>query len=140
MGIDLSGPGTQPPKEVHEKPLVEQINEIRAKANKPPLVEDPKLDQGAQAKVNDQVTRNYWAHHLPNEDTRQFLGALYPGRLTAENIAKCQTNDSQRVKDWVASPPHYAAMIGDYNEFGWAEKVNPADNNCVYTVTYFMKE
>jgi uncharacterized protein YkwD len=127
---------------VQEKPLLEQINAVRASVGKPALVEDPKLNQAAQMKVDDQVTRNYWKHHLDGEATFKFVSPLYPGQILPgdENLAKCQTSDSQRVDNWVHSPAHYAAMIGDFTAFGYAEKVNPKDNNCVYTVTYFLNE
>lgn len=122
-----------------EKPMLQQINRVRTEIGKPALTQDPKLDQAAFEKVSDQIDRHYWLHHLPGEDTRHFLIDKYPGKRVGENLAKCQTSDANRVRDWVNSPTHYAVMTGDFDAMGYAEKVNPADHNCVYTVMYFIK-
>jgi uncharacterized protein YkwD len=138
INLHKSGPVTidQPRQEA---PMIDQINEARAKAGKKAVVSDPKLTAGAEAKVTDQVSRNYWAHHLPGEDTRQFLVKDYPGKLIAENLAKCQKSDSSVIHDWTNSPSHYQAMVGDFDAMGYAQKVNPQDQNCIYTVMYFIK-
>lgn len=124
-----------------EQSLLELVNEVRAKDGKPALTEDPQLDASAQAKVDDQVARNYWSHKPPTGEGTFFLLYKIVGHkaTVAENIAKCQTTNKQRVNDWVHSPTHYEAMIGDYDKFGWAVAINPQDMNCTYTVTYFMK-
>lgn len=124
-----------------QKSMLEQVNDVRAQAGKLPVTEDAKLDAAAQAKVNDQINRNYWAHNLPGERIGQFVLQQYPQEKwqLGENLARCQTNDRDRVQQWVNSPDHYKTMIGDYSAMGYAEKVNPNDRNCVYTVMYFIK-
>jgi uncharacterized protein YkwD len=124
-----------------EKPLLIQINELRASVGKSPLAEDPKLDVAAQNKAADMIRQNTFEHQLPDGSSPfKYVYEQYPIHAAgAENLAKCQTSDSQRVNNWQNSPGHYQTMIGDFNRFGWAEQVNPRDN-CIWTVTYFYQE
>lgn len=148
-GIDFAGSGTKnqigdpAPTQIvtptAEPSLLDQVNAVRAKAGKPALVESAELDVAAQKKVDDQVARNYWDHHLPGENTFQFFPAAVHPYPLAENLAKCQKSDTQVVGDWVASPGHYSAMVGDYNQIGFAQEKNPRDSNCLYTVAEFRK-
>jgi uncharacterized protein YkwD len=140
--IALHKPGGVTITEVKpEAPMLDQVNEVRAKTGKKAVVHDPKLDEAAREKVDDQVNRNYWSHHLPGERIGQFVSPLYSSTTwkLGENIAKCQMSDTERIKDWANSPEHYATMVGDYDAMGYAERANPQDKNCVYTVMYFIK-
>jgi uncharacterized protein YkwD len=127
---------------IPEPSLLTQINQVRAKVNKSPLTEVSFLDQAAHLKDDDLVARHYRWHYYPGEDPDtawKFIRTVYSGHNpVAENLAWCQTSDSQRVKDWVASPPHYAAMIGDYSQWGTYTEVDPTDG-CQVTVNYFLR-
>lgn len=131
---------TAPPQTVT---MLTRINQVRAKAGKSPLLEDPRLDTAASQKTSDQIVRNYWEHTPPTGESpytftqQQFSSRGYTS--AGENIAKCFKSDDELVEAWVNSPKHYQTMINDFDAMGYAAQTNPRDGNCYYGVMEFVK-
>ncbi|MDQ0326553.1 uncharacterized protein YkwD [Rhodopseudomonas julia] len=98
------------------------VNEARAEASLPPLTLSETLNQAAQAHARDMLERNYYSHTTPEGRTvmdRYQAAGGNPGRLVAENIAKCSgcavPADAAAVADlhegWMQSPKHRANIL-----------------------------
>jgi uncharacterized protein YkwD len=125
------------PSPVAEKSELIQINEIRAAAGKPPVTENKTLDAAATAKAQDLATRHYQAHHLVDESTWRILIKYTEWGSAAENLLWCQPSTTAGVQWWVHSPTHYAAMIGDYTQWGTGKAFDD-QSKCWVEVNYFI--
>lgn len=103
------------------------VNKERVNAGLKPLVRDARLDASAQAKADDMVAKNYFAHYNPANN--EFVGNDYlmnPGlcSFSSENIVwvKYETpqEDNQEAVDWwMNSKPHREAILNpDYTSSG----------------------
>ena len=96
--------------------LLKLVNEERAKAGVPALVEDARLDQSAQRKTDDEVKYDYFGHVSPNDGRH---GYEYMNDISirckgiGENLVHSiyENTSISAVKSWIASPKHYEAMI-----------------------------
>lgn len=102
----------QPPTKAD---LLRLVNTERAKAHVAPLVDDPRLDQSAQRKADDEVKYNYFDHVSPHDGKQGYLYINDVGiscKTDAENLTEnIHDNTAKSAVDaWIASPTHHAAM------------------------------
>ncbi len=113
--------------------VLELTNGERKKEGLPALKRNNRLDISAQAHVVDMQERDFFSHTNPDglgpSDRIKKTGYLditienckcSGWRYTiGENIAKGQQTPEEAVRDWMASPPHRAAILSpDYTEIG----------------------
>jgi uncharacterized protein YkwD len=78
-----------------------------------PLKLNPELTAAAQAKANDLVSRDYWAHTAPDGTTPSTLvaSAGYPYQAAGENLAYGFGSASDIIKAWMNSPEHRRNLL-----------------------------
>jgi uncharacterized protein YkwD len=93
--------------------LLSATNQQRAGEQQSALTIDPQLSAAAQAKAEDMVARNYWAHDAPDGKTPwQFISAAgYQYQLAGENLAYGFSNAGDTVTGWMNSPTHRANIM-----------------------------
>lgn len=121
--------------------FIEQyVNNVRQAQGLQSLSHSALLEKSAQAKLNDMLSKDYFAHSSPEGlqpwDFMTEQGYRY---ITAgENLAKADYKDEQAVVNaWVDSPDHYQVMTGKkYCDIGIAvHKVKqPKDSPSLYVV------
>lgn len=103
--------------------LIELTNQERAAAGLNQLRSDSRLAAAAQAKANNMLQLQYWAHYGPNGETPwQFiLAAGYSYVYAGENLAK-GFNSSEAVHSaWMASQTHRENILKiGYQDIGIA--------------------
>ena len=109
--------------------LLEHTNAQRANNGLGPLGLNSKLNNSAQAKANDMVSKDYWSHNSPNGDAPWvfFDAAGYVYQKAGENLAYGFSTSSATVIGWMNSPSHRANILDQtYNEvgFGFANSPN----------------
>lgn len=90
------------------------INGARASAGLPALLEDPVLDRSAAEWSRFLAS----GQSLTHGDFNARISALYPGQAAGEDIAEGQPTPEAVVAAWMASPPHRANILGDFNRAG----------------------
>ncbi len=93
------------------------------------LTLNSKLNASAQAKANDMVAKDYWAHNTPSgqEPWVFFDAAGYNYQKAGENLAYGFSTSDATVIGWMNSPSHRANILdGSYTEvgFGFANSSN----------------
>jgi len=109
--------------------LLSQTNQDRTTDHENSLTLNTELAQAAQAKANDMVSNNYWAHVSPSGKTPWtfILASGYKYSQAGENLAYGFSSSSQVINAWMASPEHRANMLkSSYSDvgFGVAESSN----------------
>lgn len=101
--------------------LLSDTNQQRSQAGLPNLSENARLDQSAQAKAEDMIKRNYWAHVGPDgtQPWQYFSDAGYSYRSAGENLAYGFLTAGQTVDAWMNSPTHRANLLGNYRDVGF---------------------
>jgi hypothetical protein len=102
--------------------LLASTNADRVLDNEVPLTLNAELAAAAQAKANDMVSKDYWAHVSPNGTTPwDFItGAGYQYQAAGENLAYGFDNASQTVIGWMNSPEHRANILDvNYQNVGF---------------------
>ncbi len=89
--------------------LLDRTNSVRAKEGLPRLMLDPVLDGTAQKKCEDMARRDDFDHGSL-ESYWIMAGRRQHG--LAENLARSNESASTVVDKWVASPTHYANLVG----------------------------
>lgn len=119
---------------------INKINNLRSKAGKPPLAYNAVLEQSAYLKARDMVSNNYWGHYSPSgESFSDFIWRQSPdSQRVGENLARCFVTRQSAFEALVASPTHYAIMVGDFSTIGVSELANTNDG-CTYTILHFAK-
>lgn len=111
--------------------LLRQINNARTTNGVSSVSENSSLDKSAKLKLDDMVSRGYWAHNAP--DGTQWMSFIqqagYVYRAAAENLAYGQYKyypEQTIVNNWLNSSEHRQNMLnGTYTEIGIAfEKVS----------------
>jgi len=99
------------------------INKERARNGLDELKLNDKLNASAQLKANDMKEFDYWAHDNPNgtEPWHFFEVAGYEYKQASEVLAKNYDTPSKTIAGWIASPAHYAALMGEYTEIGFGQ-------------------
>lgn len=103
--------------------LVDLTNADRATASAVKLHVSPLLERTAQAKVNDMVTKGYFAHNSPEGVTpwHWFALAGYNYAYAGENLAIDFFDSADVEKAWMNSPLHRANIVnGTFTEIGIA--------------------
>ena len=109
--------------------LLSSTNSERAAANKSSLGLSAKLNSSAQAKANDMIQDNYWAHNSPDGKTPWywFDQAGYDYLVAGENLAYGFDTSSGVINGWMNSPSHRDNMLNSAFEqvgFGIANGSN----------------
>jgi hypothetical protein len=103
--------------------LLSATNANRMTAGEIALTLDPQLTAAAQAKANDMVTTNYWAHTSPNGKTPwDFIASSgYQYQSAGENIAYGFADAVSTEAGWMNSADHKANILNhDYSQVGFA--------------------
>jgi hypothetical protein len=102
--------------------LLEATNAQRSEAGVTTLSTDEQLNQAAQAKAEDMVTRNYWSHQTPegSEPWTFILNTDYDYLKAGENLAFGFDSSTDTVTGWMTSQTHRANLLdSDYQEVGF---------------------
>ncbi len=102
--------------------LLSNTNSQRTSNGLGALTINPKLNSSAQAKANDMVSKDYWAHESPNGDQPWvfFDTAGYSYQKAGENLAYGYPSSSETVIGWMNSPSHRANILDtSYTEVGF---------------------
>ena len=100
--------------------MVTQINRERGTYEIPPLTENAKLDESAQAKCNDMAAKKYFDHNAPDGTTPWsfFEKAGYKYLCAGENITSVR-GDSLAMAAFMASPEHKDNILNpDFTNVG----------------------
>lgn len=93
--------------------LVTLTNQERAAAGLSPLHINADLTASAQAKAQDMLARDYWAHFAPDGTSPWFFitqsGYKYVG--AGENLAMDFATDQDVMTGWMSSPTHRANIL-----------------------------
>lgn len=116
---------------VDSQTLMQLINEERANRNLTILSTHQSLLTAAQAKAQDMIDRDYFAHVDPDENyvwVKITAAGYSPYRVLGENLALDFSTSEGMIKAWLDSPTHRAnllhaefldqglsALYGDYN-------------------------
>ncbi len=110
---------------VYSSVLVDLTNANRIKEKKPILTINPTLVDAATMKVNDMVSKNYFAHTSPEGLTPWywFKKAGYSFSYAGENLAVGFSESEEVNNGWLNSPTHKANIIDEhFTEIGIATK------------------
>jgi len=102
--------------------LLLQTNQQRSLNGLSALTINAKLNQAAQAKANDMVTRNYWSHNTPDgvEPWAFFDNAGYAYFKAGENLAFGFMTSSDTITGWMNSPSHRENLLNSsFQEVGF---------------------
>jgi len=107
--------------------LLASTNQVRAANGLGPLTLNAKLNSGAQAKANDMIAKNYWAHNAPDgtQPWAFFISAGYTYTSAGENLAYGFDTSGQVVNGWMNSPEHRANVLGNYADVGFGFASGP---------------
>lgn len=108
--------------------LLNDTNAERLQKKEPALTLNAQLTAAAQAKAEDMVRRNYWAHNAPDGTTPwTFINnAGYQYQSAGENLAYGFASASDSVAGWMDSPEHRANILDtDYQNVGFGVATSP---------------
>lgn len=123
--------------------LLDSTNQQREKNQAGDLTINAQLTAAAQAKANDMITRNYWAHNTPDgKEPWVFInGTGYKYQKAGENLAYGFITSGDTITGWMNSPPHRENLLDkDFTEvgFGFANgsNYNNSGNETVVVAMY----
>lgn len=102
--------------------LLVSTNAERQRNHETSLTIDPRLSAAAQAKVNDMVSQNYWAHNSPQGKTPWTFvkKSGYSYHIAGENLAYGFSDARGVVNGWMNSPEHRANLLNEgFEEVGF---------------------
>ena len=108
--------------------LLAQTNTQRTQNSLGALALNSTLNQAAQAKAEDMVTRDYWSHNTPDgKEPWVFITATgYQYQAAGENLAYGFTDSAGAVTGWMNSPGHRANILNsNYSEVGFGIANSP---------------
>jgi len=108
--------------------LLASTNADRTLYSLPALSLNPDLDAAAQAKANDLVSKDYWAHNSPSGETPwDFITASgYQYQSAGENLAYGFRSASDVVVAWMNSAEHRANLLDpSYQNVGFGVASSP---------------
>ncbi|KAI8322920.1 PR-1-like protein [Martensiomyces pterosporus] len=116
----VAQPSPSPSYSDWQQQMLQQVNDVRAKAGKQPLKLDSRLNKMAQDHSDYQNSIKTMTH----DDSAGSLGQRCSNvdvqwHGVAENVAWNYPDVTAVVQGWVESPGHYANMIGDYTICGF---------------------
>jgi uncharacterized protein YkwD len=102
--------------------LLQSTNDQRATSHEAPLTLNEQLTQAAQAKAEDMVRQNYWAHNSPDGKTPWtfITSSGYQYQAAGENLAYGFSGSSETVAGWMNSTEHRANILNaSYHDVGF---------------------
>lgn len=108
--------------------LLSDTNAQRSADHEAGLTLNDQLSAAAQAKANDMVQHNYWAHNAPDGRTPwSFITAAgYNYQAAGENLAYGFDNAGDTVTGWMNSPTHRANVLNaNYKDVGFGVAQSP---------------
>ena len=86
--------------------MLARVNAERAKAGRPPLRLDPRLNEAAQRHAEDMLVHSYYDHLSPEGTTPidRVRKSGYAPRIVAENIARGPFTVDEVMDNWMAEP------------------------------------
>lgn len=114
--------------EISRTGLLNATNNQRGQANAPTLELNSKLNQAAQAKAQDMVTRNYWSHTTPDDQLPWIFieKADYSYQKAGENLAYGFATDQEAVNGWMNSASHRENILDTtYSQVGFGIAQSP---------------
>ena len=116
LAVPGGAPGAERDLAPLEAALHREVNALRRRAGRVPLLRDPALDAVARAHSRDMARRGYLAHVDP--EGRSPLDRLREAgisgfTLAAENAGRSDRRDAvvEIVRGWVASPTHHRNLF-----------------------------
>jgi uncharacterized protein YkwD len=103
--------------------VIRLTNEKRVQNGLSPLAQNTTLSQAAQAKGNDMIADDYWAHFAPDGTSPWsfFANFGYSYKYAGENLARDFRDPSSAVEAWMNSPTHRENLLSSkYKEIGIA--------------------
>lgn len=103
--------------------IIKQTNTARTANNLPTLKTNSLLNKAAQAKANDMIRQQYFAHISPSKVTPWafFKQAGYSYRYAGENLAIDFSESEDIIQAWLNSPSHRRNLLSTrYSEIGVA--------------------
>lgn len=95
--------------------LLQAINTERSYYHEPPLKPAHVLQVAAQAKVNDEAKRHYFAHISPQgKGPWEWIGFNNNYTVVGENLAEGYNTTSSLVQAWMNSPTHRENILEPY--------------------------
>ncbi len=115
--------------EMSRSNLLTATNTERNAVGASSLTINDKLNASAQAKANDMVSRDYWAHNTPEgQEPWIFIDAQgYMYTKAGENLAYGFSSSNSTITGWMNSPSHKANLLDtSFQEvgFGFANSEN----------------
>lgn len=121
--------------------VIDLVNQSRTDAGLNALTEDAKLTQAAQAKADDMIRNNYFAHTSPSGVTPWYwLEKVGYNRLMAgENLAIRFSDAETEHNAWMASPKHRENILNPkYTQTGVAVAEETVDGKTsIIAVEFF---
>lgn len=101
--------------------LLAATNQSRASNGLGPLTLNAKLNNGALAKANDMIAKNYWSHNSPDgtQPWAFFVGAGYNYVRAGENLAYGFDTSNGVETGWMNSAGHRANVLGNFADVGF---------------------
>lgn len=101
--------------------LLSSTNAARAAQGLGSLAADGQLNNSAQAKAQDMLNKDYWAHVSPDgtEPWYFFTQAGYSYSRASENLAYGFMSSQAVIDGWMNSASHRDNMLGQYNDVGF---------------------
>ncbi len=116
--------GIKGEEKISASEIIRLTNNERAKEGLSLLIEEVNLSRAAQAKINDMIDRDYFAHDSPTgESASDLVSSLnYDFIIVGENLAKGDfSSDKELVDGWMNSPDHRENILhSGYKEIGVA--------------------
>lgn len=103
--------------------LLEITNQKRAEHGLGALSYDERLADAARRKASDMISKNYWAHFGPNNESPWgfIIASGYRYETAGENLAKDFCCSPDVVDAWMASPTHAENILkSSYKNIGFA--------------------
>ena len=118
--------------------IVSNTNNERSKQSLHVLSENTQLDNSAQVKAQDILTRHYFEHTAPDGTTSSDLASTagYQYLIVGENLALGNfISDADVVTAWMNSPGHRANILrADYKDIGVGVAQGQYDGHLVWVV------
>jgi len=122
------------------KEVVELVNKERVSNGLQPLKAHAKLTDCAQAKAQNMIDKNYFAHNSPTYGTPFDMIEQWGIKFTAagENIAYGQKTPKEVMQTWMDSPGHRSNILSDsFAEIGVG--VATTKTGVIYWTQMFMR-
>lgn len=126
--------------DITKSALVNLVNQSRKSAGAGELSESIKLDQAAELKARDMITREYFSHNSPEGVTpwHWFSETGYDYKYAGENLAVGFFDSIDVFHAWLNSASHRENLLNsNYKEVGTAVLQGFGHNNAIVVVQMF---